>query len=315
MIAMKIIGMIPVYNEEDIIGNVIEHLLSQGIELVILDNGSTDKSHEICSKFLNRGVLSLETIQTEKFQFDLLAQKLYGTACSFRAEWVLLNAADEFLEPRSSDLTLRQAIEREDRNGYNIIQFDNFEFLPTEKDTWTNGLDVRRQIKHYTWNDDLQFRSWKTYPDVKVTGTAGHYPIFPEGIKYKVARNKYVLRHYRIRSYEQGSRKVFTDRMPRYLPEEKERGRHVHYNNFQPDPSYFIIDSRNLNEYKDDDRWITRKTFDWTWGVQGRSWAHPPKSRLAVRIANHIPFAAQVWKAVFLRRKRLRFRPNSRDKA
>ena len=36
--------MIPVYNGGDIIQEVIEHLLSQGLEIVILDNGSTDES-------------------------------------------------------------------------------------------------------------------------------------------------------------------------------------------------------------------------------------------------------------------------------
>jgi len=34
---MRIVGMIPVYNEVDVLESVIKHHLSQGIELVILD--------------------------------------------------------------------------------------------------------------------------------------------------------------------------------------------------------------------------------------------------------------------------------------
>ena len=48
---MKIIGMLSVYNDGNIINEVIEHLLSQNLELVVLDNGSTDGSFEICRKF------------------------------------------------------------------------------------------------------------------------------------------------------------------------------------------------------------------------------------------------------------------------
>ena len=48
---MKIVALIATYNEEDIIKEVIEHLLSQGLEIVLLDNGSTDQTYEICKKF------------------------------------------------------------------------------------------------------------------------------------------------------------------------------------------------------------------------------------------------------------------------
>jgi len=297
--------MIPVYNEADNIAYVIEHLISQGIELVILDNGSTDNSYEICSGYLNKGVLWLQVLQTERYEFDILVQKLYDVAFLFHADWVLVNAADEFLESPYQGLTLKAAIEREDREGYNMIQFNNFEFFPTEKDLGKNELDVRRRLKHYTWNDDLQFRCWKIYPEIKVSMTAGHYPIFPTNVKCKIAKTKYVLRHYRIRSYEHGLKKIFTDRLPRYPPEEKKLGRHVHYDNFKQDPSYFIIHSDNLTEYLDDEKWRVKKTFDWTWGVKGRSWADPPKSHMAIRIAKHVPAAVRLWKAIFLRKKRL----------
>jgi len=297
--------MIPVYNEDDVVEYTIEHLLSEGIELVIVDNGSTDRSYEICSKFLNKGLLRLETLQTERYQFDLLISKLYDTACSFGADWVLLNSADEFLESPYRELTLKEAIEKDACAGYNLIQFNNFEFFPTEREIGNSDPDVRKRLKYYTWNDDLQFRCWKTYPGIKVAGTAGHYPIFPEHLKYRIPQTKYILRHYRFRSYAQGLRKVFVDRLPRYPPEEKKLGRHVHYDNLKQATRYFIISSENLNEYRDDGRWQLRKTFDWTWGVQGKSWAHPPKTRLRVLIASRFPLAVRIWRVLFLRRKSL----------
>jgi len=297
--------MIPVYNEADMIGDVVEHLLSQGLELVILDNGSTDDSYKICERYVEKGVLRLERIRTEKYEFDLLAQRLYDAAISLGAKWVLLNAADEFLESPYRNLTLKEAIETDAQRGYNLIQFNNFEFFPTEKDSHDAEHDVRKRLKYYTWNDDLQFRCWKTYPGIRVTGTAGHYPVFPSKVKPRIPKTKYTLRHYRIRSYEHGVRKIFEDRLPRYLPEERRAGRHIHYDNFKRHPSYFIVNSANLIQYRDDHQWITKKVFDWTWGVQGRPWAHPPKTHLLVQLANHVPFAVRIWKAMFLRTKPL----------
>ncbi len=297
--------MIPVYNEADIIENVIEHLLSQGIQLVILDNGSTDGSFESCSKFLGKGISSLEQLVTHRLEFDLLVSKLYETALQQKPDWVLLSAADEFLESPYRELSLGDAIESEDRKGYNMIRFNNFEFWPTEKDENSHESDVRKRLKYYTFNDDTQFRVWKIYPGITITGTAGHYPVFPGNVRIRIPGTKYILRHYRIRSYQHGLKKVFSERLPRYPPEEREKGRHVHYDAFTREKKFFIIYSGNLNRYNDDGKWVAKKTFDWTWGLKAKSWAKPPATRLAVRLANKVPVAAELWKTLFLKRKPL----------
>jgi len=297
--------MIPVYNESDIIESVVVHLLSQGIQLVILDNGSTDGSFESCSRFLGRGVSSLEQLATDRLDFDLLIAKLYEMALKQRPDWVLLSAADEFLESPYAHLSLQGAIELEDRGGYNMVQFNNFEFWPTEKDENSHESDVRKRLKYYTFNDNLQFRAWKACPGITVTGTVGHYPIFPDKVKVRIPRTKYVLRHYRIRSYQHGLRKVFSERLPRYSSEERRKGRHVHYDNFRQEKQFFIINSENLNKYVEDGKWIAKKTFDWTWGVEGKSWAQPPKSQLSVKIANRLPLVARAWKKTFLKKRTL----------
>ena len=304
---MKIIGMIPVYNESDIVGYVVDHLVSQGIELVILDNGSTDGSYEICMHRRGRGVVSIARLETKRFDFDLMIETLNQMALREKPKWILLSAADEFLESPYPGLTLSDSIKLEDSKGFNLIQFNNFEFWPTDKDCESAEPDVRKRIKYYTWNDDMQFRCWRAYPGTKVSGSTGHYPEFPKYVKARIPREKYVLRHYRIRSYRQGLRKIFSERLPRYDEEERSRGLNVHYDKFGTDPAYYIINSANLIEYRDDGKWRVRKTFDWTWGLQARPWAHPPTSRLSIRLANKFPTLTIVWKRLFLRKKRLPF--------
>jgi glycosyltransferase involved in cell wall biosynthesis len=259
--------MIPVYNESDIIGQVVYHLISQGVQLVIIDNGSNDGSFEICRKFLSKGVLRVERLWTEKHEWRLMLRELYKLALEYSPEWALLSGADEFLESPYRGLTLSEAIKIEASKGHNLIQFDNFEFWPTEKDRNRRVRDVRKRIKYYTWNDDDQFRCWKVYPAIKVDEFGSHKPSFPPRVAEKVSPNKFVLRHYKIRSYEHGLRKVFDERLPRYSKPELRLGWHVHYNNFVRDERHFIIDSQQLTRYNDDGNWSLTKTFDGSFGA------------------------------------------------
>ena len=299
----KIIGMIAVYNEPDIVGDVIHHLVSQGIQLVILDN-STDGSDEILSKYPGRGVLSVEHLATERYDMDLLINRMYEKAVSEKPDWVLLNDSDFFLESPYAGISLKDAIESEDKKGYNMIQFDNFEFLPTEKDENSNEIDVRKRLKYYTWNDNLRFLAWKPYPGVTVTGTSWHYPVFPENVKVRVPRTKYIMRHYRIRSYQQGLQKVFSERLPRFPEDLRRKGMLVQYDNFERDKKFFVINSDNLNKYNDDGKWIRMKKFDLSWGRSPIPWAKPPVTSLRERISS-TRFARRVAKALILKRKTL----------
>jgi len=265
---MRTVAMIPTYNEADVVSQIIEHLSSQGINVVILDDGSTDGTYEACLSYLGKEALSVERQATEKLEWATILRKLYRMALRFSPDWVLLNAADEFLESPNRELSLSDAIEIEAEKGYNLIQFNNFEFWPTERDHDNlEETDVRKRLKYYTWNDDVQYRCWKAYPDMKVDQGGSHFPSFPAGISANISPNKFVLRHYKIRSYEHGLRKVFAERLSRYTSEERNLGWHVHYDNFEKDRRYFVIDSTKLTKYNDDGNWKLIKTFDGTFGA------------------------------------------------
>jgi len=45
---VKIVGILTVYNDEKYVEEIIEYYISQGIDLVVLDDGSTDRTFEIC---------------------------------------------------------------------------------------------------------------------------------------------------------------------------------------------------------------------------------------------------------------------------
>lgn len=246
--------MMPVFNESDIVGQVIDHAVSQGLDLVIIDNGSTDGSYEICRKYLGHGVLELKRLPTPRFELTSLRNELHGMALKHHADWEVIYDADEFLESPYHELKFREAIQLQEKKGYNLVQFNCFEFWPTEKDV--RGVkDVRERIRYYSWNDDMQFRCWKVMPESPLTEVSPHLPRFKsEGI-LRVSPNKFVLRHYRFRSYEQGVRKVFRERLPRFSPEERKKGRCHQYDNFERNRRYFVMDSRSLTKCKEDGNW------------------------------------------------------------
>jgi len=204
---MKIVCMLGVLNDEDIIREVIEHLIAQGLELVVLDNGSTDKTFEICKEYLDKGILSLKKIQTSWFKWDLILRILYDLAIEQSPDWVIRSDADEFLESDQPGITLKDAITKIDSEGYNLIQFDRFDFFMTDEDN-TSEKSIRKKMPYYSCQGDFLYRAWMYKPGITIGDAEGHFPIFPEGDCYKIAPNKLVLRHYTFRSKEQAEKKM-----------------------------------------------------------------------------------------------------------
>ena len=204
--------MLPVYNDEDIIQEVIEHLISQEIPLVVLDNGSTDNTYKICEKFLGQGILQLQQYKTSTYiyQWGLIIRILYDMAMTRSPDWVIRSDSDEILESGKKNMTLKEAITQVDEEGYNLIQFDRFDFYMTDHDN-ESAKSMKDKFPYYSCYGDYIYRSWKYFPGIRPDDAGGHYPIFPEDYKYKIYPKKFVLRHYPFRNNKQAEKKM-TDR-------------------------------------------------------------------------------------------------------
>jgi len=249
---LRILGLMAVYNEDDILEQTILHSLSQGIELIILDNGSTDQSFDIASAYQRKGVLCVRHLYTETYRWAFLLSTLCEWAHEFHADWGMLIDADTFLESSEVGVSLRQGIENEARGGYNVIKFNQFEFWPTSLDP-LNEIDIRKRIKYYTFNDDRHESCWLHVPGVDISKEGGHTVFFPSGIEKRVSPTRFVMRHYKIRSYEQGLKKVYKDRLPRFRGEPT--GWHIQYNWMTPDIKNFVRDPEILTEYQENGQW------------------------------------------------------------
>ena len=286
MSKLKIVGIMPVYNEADIIEQTITHITDQGVPLIIIEGESKDGSLEIERKFLGKGVLEVRILRADPY-YDRkeVLREGYAFALEHSPDWIVYADADEFLESPYPDLTLAEAIDKEARLGYNLIQFNCFEFLLTEKDHLSPIKDIKKKLTYYTWASDYYFRAWKHYPGTDLVSYGGHKPVFPKGMEERVSPTKFVVRHYKFRSLEHGIRKVFKERLPRYDPRNVAIGWHVHYRNLRPDPSYFIVDSGKLTKYEEDGRWDLERKFDpyfGAWKPPGIEDHLPLKERLDI---------------------------------
>ena len=257
---MKLVGMLPVFDAEDFISEVIEHLLSQEIELVVLDNGSTDKTSDICKKFADDGLIDLVRYKTSKWDWRTVLRMLYHMALIKSPDWVIRSDYDEILECGIDHFTLKEAISKADSEDYNLIQFDRFEFFMTDNDN-ESANSIKEKLTYYSWESDIHYRAWKFYPGIRVEPPGGHYPVFTEEQKYRIYPRKFVCRHYRFRNKEQAEKKL-TD-VPSRINDttQKKMGGFIDYDSLSSSHFSLIVDHKLLTKYREDNNWNYEENY------------------------------------------------------
>ena len=172
-------------------------------------------------------------------------------ASTLDADWLIHHDADEFRESPWRDVLLKDAIRQVDALGYNAIDFALLDFWPVDTAPCA-GDDVRDALRYYTPAapyDRLQVRCWKkTAAPVDLVASGGHEVRFEDRRVFPV---RFILRHYPIRSHAHGQRKVFAERRPRFVEEERAKGWHLQYDSTSRDAT-FVRRSTDLQVYDDE---------------------------------------------------------------
>jgi SAM-dependent methyltransferase len=250
---VKVTALLAVFNEADIISQVVGDLVDQGVSVYVLNNGSTDETVDALAPYLGRGLLNIERFEPEVgvYAWEEILRRKEALASELEAEWFIHHDGDEFRESPWPGTGLREAIERVDRLGFNAIDFELLNFRPTD-DRFRPGADVRDLFPYYEvaqpW-DKVQVRCWKRGSSrVDLVTTGGHEAIFPGRRIFPI---RFICRHYPIRGEAHGSRKIFQERLPRFLAAERARGWHVQYEELAGAKT-FIRDTASLNRYDPD---------------------------------------------------------------
>jgi hypothetical protein len=239
----SVVAIIAAYNEADIIAAVIRDLIDQDISVYFLDDGSTDGTVRAVEQYEGRGVVRIERLRSPgdetstEFVWAQILRRKAQLATELDADWFIHHDADEFRESPWADVPLKDAIQRVDAMDYNAIDFASLDFRPTD-----NGFrkgDVRAAFPFYSEGaqyDKIQIRCWKkTDSVVDLASTGGHEARF-EG--RKVFPVRFISRHYPIRGQSHGDRKVFAERKPRFVDDERVRGWHVQYDDLVEGTSF-----------------------------------------------------------------------------
>lgn len=231
--SFKILAIIHVFNEADVINQTVEYLLSQGVDVFLIDNWSTDNSYELIKQLSNKYP---KRVFFKRFPenapsnfYDWYHQLELTERISKEADysWYIHYDADEYRLSPWAETTLREAIYYIDSLGFNVIENTVIDFKITAindnsifmKDTW---FDFGHRPAHFE-----QTKTWKKCESVDLKNSGGHIARVSNP---KVFPLKILNRHYPFRSYEHAKRKIFVDRKPRFEVEKKERGWHGHYN-------------------------------------------------------------------------------------
>lgn len=221
---MRVVAIIAVRNEEAYIANSIRHLIENGISYAIIDNASTDSTATIAARDEFRPHL-LEIGQLEHAGYcdwQLILQRKMEVANRIEADWVIHLDADEIMHSYRPGERLLDAIRRIDEQGFNVINFDEFVFLPIDFDYEPDILGSQRMCHYYFFEPFAPrlMRAWRKDARLSMVDNGGH---ILSGSDIRLAPERMVLRHYIFRNQSHAFRK-YAER--RFGPRDLARGWH-----------------------------------------------------------------------------------------
>jgi hypothetical protein len=236
---LTITAIIATYNEADVIARCVEDLVSQGISVIVLDDGSIDSTVQALDGFVRAGTVCVEPLPAvdasagHRFSLSHIIARKQRLATEIADGWFINHDADEFRESPWPGVSLAEGIRRVDALGYNAIDFQLFNFWPTGE-SYLPGDDPREIFKYCEPGgacDRLQIRCWRhDGAALDLVSSAGHEAVFPGRRVFPI---RFMLRHYPFRGQEHAERKLFRERRPQYDSEERNHGLHVQYDALQ----------------------------------------------------------------------------------
>jgi glycosyltransferase involved in cell wall biosynthesis len=213
---MRVVALLTVRNEILYIERCLRHLGEQGVEVCLIDNGSTDGTLEVAEGHLG-GVVTRIEHQAFTGEFDLSEQCRIQERLSveIEADWFIHHDADEIREAPVMGETLSDGLRHAGEQGFNAVDFSEFVFFPSASAEGFEHTDYVETITDYYYfcpRPQRRINAWrKTAEAVTLRDSGGHRADFPSR---SVSPEQFILRHYVALSADHLLQKYSSRRFP-----------------------------------------------------------------------------------------------------
>ena len=202
------VAIVCVRNEALHLRSCVRDFVSQGVDVILIDNDSTDGSTAaIAPEFMGNGLLSVERLPWQG-AFSLTEQlslkmKLIDTVPH---DWIIHADADEWLQAPLEYGSLIGGIRAADEAGFNCINFLEFVFMPHPGENFEVD-DYRSRMRQYYFfapSHPRLIRAWKRSAGFDNSKSGGHHLA---GREIRLFPRDFILRHYMLLSDSHARRK------------------------------------------------------------------------------------------------------------
>jgi glycosyltransferase involved in cell wall biosynthesis len=228
----RVLAVMPVFNEQDLVAGTVSALLNAGIEVHVVDHWSTDRTLERVQGLGDRPRLRWERFPADgpraTYAWASLLERLDAVAAESSADWCIYHPADERRHSPWPGVCLRDALFHVQELGYNAVDHARFTFRLVDHG-FLDGDDPETHFRYFSPEGSsihtVDVSAWRNeHRPVGLAAMAGHEVIFAGR---RVCPYRFVLAHYPIRSQSQGERKL-RDRALRWDRREWRRGWPLH---------------------------------------------------------------------------------------
>ncbi len=190
---VSICAIVATHNASQYLRTLLSVLHAQSIDVVILDNESTDDTRFILREFRNGPVIDVITLPFKGY-FSLTDQlrKKHEIIKQLPHQWVVHHDVDEIIEGRDGQ-SLRNLIESVNQTEHNVINFDEMVFLPDSDHPQKSNYLAFQRYYFFQPHENRLNRAYRRDSNLENLTMAGHKL---KGENISIFPTNQTLRHY-----------------------------------------------------------------------------------------------------------------------
>ncbi len=228
---MQAVAVICVRGDDPYLEGCLRHLIAHGVDYAVIDNGMSAEDRALLQRAPFRdGLREMRRLPyAGAFELERQIEAKERMFETLEADWLIHLDVDEAMHAYAEGERLIESIARIDALGFNVINFDEYVFLPVDQ-AYQPGACPQPLTAYYLFEPGPGPRLMRARrksanlsmaPSGLDSAGAGH-AIYGEGLR--LAPEAFVLRHYIVTSQDHARRK-YTERV--YSEVELQRGWHA----------------------------------------------------------------------------------------